>query len=72
MKSLIIIWIAAIGTFVGVYAYIFISICDMCKAASGSITLGGVVPELKVVKSGDGEMYNPQKTVNGTTIQGGR
>lgn len=57
MKLLLLIWCLALGTCIGVYAYIYVSIGQMIEETAPTI-------------SGTHQTVNPQQTINGKELQG--
>lgn len=56
MKILLLIWCLALGTCIGMYAYIYVSI-------------GQMIQETQPTVSGTNVTVNPQQTINGKELQ---
>lgn len=66
MKSLFIIWLLALGAFIGVYTYIYVSIAQLVISDAASPLQG-----LTTRQSSTNQTVNPQQTINGKELQGG-
>lgn len=65
MKGLLIIWLLALGAFIGVYTYIYVSIAQLAMSDVTSPSQG-----LTMRQNGTNQTVNPQQTINGKQLQG--